>query len=341
MIDGHGDDIYRYDDLVKTNFSATVVPNADLPAIQELLAERLGTIAHYPEPQPRSLERLIATRLGISPEAVMLTAGATEAIYLIARLFHHSASVIPQPTYTEYADACRINKHIISYENSDDLAELPKDRIYWICNPNNPSGNVLMKGFVEYVVKRSPRYTFVVDQSLEAYSAESLLHPAEMQNLPNLLTIHSIGKTYGMPGLRLGYITSAPSTISLLRHQYRPWAVSAIDIEAGMLLLNNSQPAVTDITACLEESERLRTALRQIEGIRVFETKTNYMLCEITPQTSTRLKSYLVHEHGMLIRDCSNFEGLSDHFFRITAQQPDENDALVAAIQQFMSTSEK
>jgi threonine-phosphate decarboxylase len=61
------------------------------------------------------------------------------------------------------------------------------------------------------------------------------------------------------------------------------------------------------------------------------------MLCEIEPATSTKLKFYLVHEHGILIRDCFNFTGLSDHFFRVATQRPEENNALVDAIQQFIN----
>ena len=140
MLEGHGDDIYRYDDLVKMNFSSNIYQHADLTALKEFLKEHFDLIANYPEPQPRSLERLIALKEGISPEAVLVTNGATEAIYMIAAHFKNSASVIPQPTFNEYADACRQFNHIISYENNDEMTELPRDRVYWICNPNNPSG---------------------------------------------------------------------------------------------------------------------------------------------------------------------------------------------------------
>ena len=336
MTEGHGDDIYRYDELVEHNFSSTTYQHADHSELKAFLAEHLDVLNNYPEPQPRSLERMIASKLGISPEAVMVTNGSTEAVYLIAQLFHHSCSIIPQPTNTEYADACRINKHFITYENSDDLQEMPKDRVYWICNPNNPSGNVLMKGFVDYVVRRSPRYTFVVDQSFEAYTQEQLLVPREVQGLPNLLMLHSIGNTYGVPGLRLGYVTSDPSTIQLLRALRQPWAINALSIEAGKFLISQGKPAVADLPVYLEETERLRTELRKVKGVRVFETKTNFMLCELSGCTSTALKTYLIHEHGMLIRDCHTFTGLTNHFIRITAQDPEENDALVAAISEYM-----
>ena len=337
MIEGHGDDLYRYDELVTMNFSSNIYQHADHSALRAYLGRRFDVVSHYPEPQPRSLEKLIAQREGISPQAVMVTNGATEAIYLIARLYFGSASVIPQPTFSEYADACRLNQHIISYENNDDLVELPKNRVYWLCNPNNPSGNVLLKGFMDYLVRRSPRYTFVVDQSYEAYTQEELLKPREVQQLTNLIILHSFSKTYAVPGLRLGYITAHPTVVQLLRALQHPWSVSSLAIEAGIYLLTEGQPVVSDLTAYREEAERLRSELNAIDGIQVFETKTNFMLCECEHFTAADLKSFLVHEHGILIRDCANFYGLSPYFFRVSAQSPDENDALVAAIKSYCS----
>ena len=341
MIEGHGDDIYRYGGEVKMNFSGTNFAHADHQALKEYLMEHFDLISNYPEPEPRQLEELIARQLDIAPECVMVTNGATEAIYLIASLYHGYASVIPQPTSTEYAEACRIHKHIISYEQNDNLTELPKERVYWLCNPNNPSGNVLMKGFVDYVVRRSSQYNFVIDQSFECYTREELLQPLETCMLPNLFLLHSMSKTYGIPGIRLGYITGHPTSLHLLRNLRQPWSVSTLAIEAGKFLIQQGKPVVEDINAYLEETERLRTALRKIEGVRVFETKTNYMLCELEQTTAAELKNYLIREHGILIRDCSNFYGLSARFFRVSTQLPEENDALVSAIRSYFTKQEE
>ena len=341
MINGHGDDRYRYDDLVQMNFSSTIYQHADHSMLKEYLAEHIDVLTNYPESQPKQLEKLIAQQLGISPECVMVTNGATEAIYIIAQLFRHSCSIIPQPTYSEYADACRLNKHIITYESGNDITDLPKDRVYWVCNPNNPSGNVLKKGFVDYVVRRSPRYTFVIDQSYGTFTKEPLLEARDMQGLPNVILIHSLSRKYSVPGLRLGYITAHPSTILLLRALRHPWSIPALSIEAGKFLIEQGQPVVSELDAYLAETQRLRRELRKIEGMRIFETKTNYMLCELDGITGAALKNHLVHEHGMLIRDCYNFYGLSRGHFRISTQLPEENDALVAAIRQYVDSEKQ
>ena len=341
MINGHGDDRYRYDDLVQMNFSSTIYQHADHSMLKEYLAEHIVVLINCPVAQPKQLEKLIAQRLGISPESVMVTNGATEAVYIIAQLFRHSCSIIPQPTYSEYADACRLNKHIITYESGNDITDLPKDRVYWVCNPNNPSGNVLKKGFVDYVVRRSPRYTFVIDQSYGTFTKEPLLEARDMQGLPNVILIHSLSRKYSVPGLRLGYITAHPSTILLLRALRHPWSIPALSIEAGKFLIEQGQPVVSDLDAYLAETQRLRSELRKIEGMRIFETKTNYMLCELDGITGAALKNHLVHEHGMLIRDCYNFYGLSRGHFRISTQLPEENDALVAAIRQYVDSEKQ
>jgi threonine-phosphate decarboxylase len=139
-----------------------------------------------------------------------------------------------------------------------------------------------------------------------------------------------------VPGLRLGYIVAAKKVASLLRRNLRPWSVSAMAIEAGKFLLNH------DELICrpdLAEAQRLGNLLNSIEGISVVPTHTNFMLCKTDKGTAADLKEFLVHEHKMLIRDASNFEGLTRQHFRIAAQMPEANDALVAAIREFVNNN--
>ena len=223
--------------------------------------------------------------------------------------------------------------------NSDSSVRRLKGESRPVSNESSRAAVLAAMGFVDYVVRRSPRYTFVIDQSYGAFTKEPLLEAREVQGLPNVILIHSLSRKYSVPGLRLGYITAHPSTILLLRALRHPWSIPALSIEAGKFLIQHRPPVISDVNAYLAETQRLRSELRKIEGIRIFETKTNYMLCELSDATGAALKNYLIHEHGMLIRDCYNFYGLSSGHFRISAQQPEENDALIAAIRQF--TEEK
>ena len=340
MIYGHGDDTYRYGEKVKVNFSSNIYQKADLTELKQYLTTRLDAIGNYPEPEPKELEELIAEKLEIPASMVMVTNGANEAIYLIAQLYRGWASVIPQPTYTEYADACRMFDHIVSYERTDELNILPEDRIYWICNPDNPTGNVMLKQLLAYVIKKHPRFLHVIDQSYADYTLQPMLKPKELLDCYNVMILNSLSKKYCIPGLRLGYMTASPIIIERLRDIRQPWTVNTLAIEAGKWLIKNDPKVIPDIEGYIAEAQRLRDELQAIDGIMVMDTKTHYMLVNIDWTTSLELKNWLIENHGILIRDASNFHGLDTHCFRVAAQSPEENDALINAIKEFKDGSE-
>ena len=114
MIYGHGDDVFRYGDQVKLNFSSNVYSQADYTELKDYLMQHFDVVGHYPEPRPHQLECLLAESLGVPDNTIMVTNGANEAIYLIAQLYKGWSSVIPQPTFNEYEDACKTFSHLLS-----------------------------------------------------------------------------------------------------------------------------------------------------------------------------------------------------------------------------------
>lgn len=284
------------------------------------LATRPELIGHYPEPEAWSLEAIIAEREGLEPENVIVTNGATEAIYLIAQAFPLHAE-IPHPTFSEYEDACKMFPRLDTEHN-----------MLWICNPNNPTGDVYNQSVIDRMLVNYD--LLVVDQSYENYTDHFVMNARWAAQLPNLIQIHSLTKTFAVPGLRLGYITAHASLTQHLRRFLRPWSVSALSVEAGKFLMQH------DDLRCkpdLNEAQRLRDMLQQIDGILTQETHTNFMLCQFeSNHTAADLKDYLACEHHLLIRNASNFRGLTQRHFRVAAQTPAENDTLVAAIKQFV-----
>lgn len=312
MIQGHGDDIYQYTGI-RTNFSSNIYAHQSHQALMDFLAAQPQLIDYYPEPEAWSLERLIAERLSIEPANVIVTSGATEAIYLVAQTFPLRA-VIPTPTFSEYADACRM----FGREEGGESTML------WLCNPNNPTGEVYDQTYIDRMM--AEHQLVVLDQSYEHYTPQHVMSAQEGCRTARCVQIHSMTKTYGVPGLRLGFITAHEQLTARIREKLRPWTVSPLAIEAGKYLLAH------DELICLpdfDEAQRLRQRLQEIEGVEVMPTQTNFMLCRLTCGTAAALKDYLARRHGILIRDASNFEGLTPQHFRIAAQRPEENDALV------------
>ena len=319
MIQGHGDDSYHYEDI-RMNFSSNIYAHADLSALKAFLSSRLDVVAAYPEPDAHSLASLIAGRLHVPEDCVIVTNGATEAIYLTAQVLRANGIrhyLVTHPTFSEYEDACRMFG-----------MEEGRGGVRWICTPNNPDGKVVrLKGDTPITV---------LDQSYEDLTTALLMPPEEAVQSAGIIQIHSLTKTYAVPGLRIGYIVTTPRLAALLRRFQRPWSVNGLAVEAGKWLLMNEAKAVPCLTDYLAEARRLNMMLNQLPHVSAMPTDTNCMLATIDYHTSAELKDYLARHHHMLIRDASNFPGLDAHYFRVSAQTPEEDDALVAAIREFV-----
>lgn len=261
----------------------------------------------------------MASRCQLPSGAVCVTNGATEAIYLIAQTFRGTNTAILQPTFSEYADACRMHGHRVSslYQlpKEQDGYRLPDDvRMLWLCNPNNPTGTVADKEYMRGLIEHNPQVCFIIDQSYEFFTLCPLFSPAEAAEYPNVLLLHSMTKRYAIPGLRLGYVTGSSGLLERLRTNRMPWSVNRLAIEAGLFLLENDVPEPLDVAAYLQETARLGKALKAVGGLDVWDTQTHFMLVQLRMGKASALKEYLAGEHGILIRDASNFAGRTSAF---------------------------
>lgn len=345
MILGHGDDAYKYKDI-RIDFSSNICAHPSHEALMEHLAAQHNLLDHYPEPEAWSLERMIAERHGVNPQNVIVTSGATEAIYLIAESVckRLPKAIVPAPTFSEYEDACNKANIIVlqALSNSGIRSEmqaykpgLVENASLWLCNPNNPTGAVMSRKQIGELLKAFK--IVVVDQSYENYTSVPLMTAKTVVRLGNVVQIHSMTKNYGVPGLRLGYIVTSLRLARQIRSYLRPWAVSSLAIEAGKYLLEYDE---FECRPDLSEAERLRQNLSKIEGVQVMPSQTNFMLCQLAKGSASAMKDYLANRHGILIRDASNFRGLTTGHFRIAAQTPAENDTLVAAVREFVNSIE-
>lgn len=329
MIEGHGDDRHNYGPI-SADFSSNVPGGIDHSGLYRALAQRLALIEHYPEPEPYRLEAALARQLGIDPRAVLVTNGATEAIYLAAHLFAGARSGIVEPTFAEYGDACRLYGHRLAALDS------PYDpeglRTLWCCNPNNPTGLTLERERLLQTIDHHKDTTFLVDQSYAAFTPRPVLTASEAVARGNLILFHSMTKHYAVPGLRLGYLTASVGLCEGLRRLRMPWSVNALAIEAGLYLLQNGVSGPS-LAALLDETRRVAEALQATGRFRPYPTDTHFMTVEILgPGTAAELKRWLAREHGILIRNADNFRGLGPRHFRIATQTPADNDRLIEAI---------
>ncbi|MDR2912974.1 MAG: aminotransferase class I/II-fold pyridoxal phosphate-dependent enzyme [Alistipes sp.] len=366
MIEGHGDDRYKYGDI-RADFSSNIPSSeggegGERAALREHLSARLDLIERYPEPEPYTLERELAAAAGLEPTEVMATNGATEAIYLVAHLLGcegfvgagfgragEGRAAIVEPTFAEYADACRL--HGLDPEAiSEPWAQLPEGcGSLWCCNPNNPTGRAWERERLLRAIEARPEVMFVVDQSYEAFTRRPTLSAAEAVAHPNVILIRSMTKRYAVPGLRIGYLVAAEEVCRRLRRLRMPWSVNALAIEAGRFLLRRGGESFS-LDGLLGETARLAERLREVgasRGMGVFvplPTDTHFMLVEMGEGTASgeavsaaELKEWLAREEGILIRNADNFRGLTPRHFRIATQSVADNDLLITALERWIS----
>ncbi|MCR4922090.1 MAG: histidinol-phosphate aminotransferase family protein [Bacteroidaceae bacterium] len=343
MLNGHGDDIFRYDDI-RINFSSNVYAHFDHRALYAYLATRMDCLAHYPEPSPERLERMLAEVYGTDAREVMVTAGATEAIYLTAQAYRRSRSAILQPTFSEYADACRIHEHRISNvflhnaSHSREDAWTPQGcEMVWTCCPDNPTGRVWPKDELLRLVAENPSTLFVVDASYAPYTEAPLISPRSAVEMPNLLILRSMTKEFAIPGLRLGYMIGRTEVLEPMRRMRMPWSVNQPAQDAGAWLLAHRDAYRLPLGEMMRERQRMSQALARLGIVEVWPSDSHILLCRLRIGDAAHLKDYLATEHGLLIRDASNFEGLDASYFRIAVQTPAEDDELIKGINEWMA----
>lgn len=334
MIQGHGDDIYRYADI-SLNFSSNVYNHHSQQPLMDFIASQLSALNNYPEPTPATLERKLAATHGLEPQQVMVTNGATEAIYLTAQAYSRSFTTVVVPTFAEYADACRLHGHIV--RTVGHLDEMPEGTdLVWLCNPCNPTGQVMEAARLLDSIKSHPYTLYIIDASYAPFTDKQLISPVETAQLSNVLMLHSMTKEFAVPGLRIGYVTAAAALTARLRRQQMPWSVNALAQIAGCWLLDHRADYKLPLDMLLSERERVAGQLRATGCIDVLPSDTHILLCRLHCGTAAELKDYLARQHGILIRDASNFEGLSDGHFRIAVQTPEHNELLIKAIQKYI-----
>lgn len=335
MLFGHGDDIQQ-STRVRMNFSSNVYQALQPVGLKSYLQMRLDCIDHYPPAEPVEEQSILAKYLQVPNDTILLTNGATEAIYLVAAWLQKKfscrcRSIILIPTFSEYEDACRLAGHEVQCVTS--LNDVPDDvSALWLCNPNNPTGSCIPVTTLIAWAQRHPNVYLIIDQSYEDFSLSPMLTSSYVARSSNIIQLHSMTKRFAIPGLRLGFIVASSCIIRGLRSIKMPWSVNSLALEACRWLLFNASSF--DMQAFLDETQRFRSSINAIEGFEALPTQTHFFLVKCQHWDSLELKSLLLQKYGILIRSCHNFQGLGNSYFRLATQSQKENNFLVDCLQQ-------
>ncbi len=336
MILGHGNDIHHLCRELKADFSSNVAYNNHSDKILSHLTAHINLINNYPDPGATALTHKIAQHHGVKPCNVLVTNGSAEAFYLVAHYFADKNSVVAYPSFAEYEDACRVHRHRLTFVPIEDIIHydsLDADTI-WFATPNNPDGNLTSEQSITNLCQRLPHTAVIIDT---AYSELcpfadniSLIHT----HCSNLITIHSLTKSFAIPGIRLGYIIASDDIVREIAMLRIPWSVNSLAQEAGCYIIDHYVELLPDIGQLYNESLELQKAVAAIPQMEVVPSKCNYFLAKMCRSTAQELKDFLITK-GLLIRNASNFRGLSAQHIRLSVQGWERNALLLEGIKEF------
>ena len=345
----HGGDIYR--NKVHMDFSVSLNPLPVPERIREALKEAGAHIAEYPDPEQERLREALARSEGIVKESVFAGNGASELLMASVRAFMPRRTLMIRPCYLGYGYALnsfpenRTEDYLLSeadgFALKADFAQRLTSEIdmLFLTDPWNPTGKNIDPEVLQVILKRAAdmQITVILDQSFIMLSdgMRKSLGIAEMiRAYDQVIVIRSFTKFLGLPGIRMGCVMSTPENIAKIRTCLPEWNLSVqaeYVMSAGTGLLSDQGYMNGLLKQIGSERRYLTEALREL-GCRVYRSESVFILF--------RSEQELFHpllELGILIRDCSDFQGLQNGFYRIAVKDRESNRKLIAGIRKIIN----
>ena len=297
--------------------------------------------SHYPDPAPEWLLEALAESAGVAPNNVVVGNGSTELIYLFNEVFLEDGyeAIIPVPTFNEYKAAIeRIGGNIVFIKcdsannfklNLKALENVitKKTRIVFLCNPNSPTGWLYEKGDILRIVQLAADenvLVFVDEDYIDFVDDDKRYTIAEYVNeYNNLFVLRSLTKFFGLAGVRIGFGVGSSDLVNVLKRVIMPWSVNSLAMFAAAEAVKDTEFIKKSRLLISNSKKQMLEMLETVPWLKIYPSETNFLLIEITREdlTSTRLAEGLAKK-GLLIRDCKDFDGLNNRFFRVAVRKP-------------------
>ena len=295
----------------------------------------------YPDPQPAALKSRLATVFGIDPDQLLITRGSDEGIDLLVRVFCRAGAdrvLICPPCFGMYALSARVqNAEVVEVplveQDGDwqlDTAAMegaPACRLYFLCSPNNPTGNLIDAQTVLSLAQRVADHGLVVidEAYIEFCDRPSLA--AQVSRQPNLVVLRTLSKAYALAGCRIGAVIADPAVIDLLRRIIAPYPLPTPSVAAALAALEPA--ALVHQHSQLDTLDDLKTTLLKQLGehpdmLTVWPGRANFVLVRVADAAALVRAAYAA---GIRLRDQSAQPGLQG-CVRITIGSENEMQAL-------------
>lgn len=331
----HGGD--RYSRPIRLDFSVNTNPYGPLPEVVEAALGSRGELDHYPDPYCRELVRAIAHKEQLPTEYILCGNGAAELIDLYVRALRPRTALEAAPTFSEYrrsltAAGCEVRDVVLTRESGFVWEESVLDRLdkeqpdlLVLCNPNNPTGRLISPSLLDRILARCDErgIAVLIDECFIDLADRRESRTTDLARYPGLMILNAFTKSHSLAGLRLGYcMTANSSLLARMSRLSQPWNVSVPAQRAGVVAAGRCDFLIESRAKIYEQRAALSAGLKDL-GLEVLPSEVNFLLFRGPIELDAELE-----REGILIRNCANYHGLSNGWYRI-AVRPEENKVLL------------
>lgn len=337
----HGGDIYSQP--VQADFSANVSPLGLPDGVRQALMESLDGWSAYPDPQCRELVHAIAKKEQVPADWVVCGNGAADLIYRLVHVVSPGRALLAVPCFSEYekaleevdAEVCHyIRRKETGFALKEDfLTRIEQEhglQMIFLCQPNNPTGDVIQPALLAQIISTCEKrqIVLVLDECFLEFLPEYESYHVKPETAC-VVILKAFTKLYAMAGLRLGYTLCSDMALNARLRQYGScWNVSVPAQIAGVAALQETAYVDRVRRLVAEERDFLGRELQKL-GFTVHPSGANFLFF----YSDTPLKDRLL-EKGIAIRDCANYRGLEEGYYRVAVRTRVENQMLIRALRE-------
>ncbi|HEX8628487.1 MAG TPA: histidinol-phosphate transaminase [Catenuloplanes sp.] len=321
-------------------------PYFPTPEMFSVLAENLESMLKYYPSDSAAITKQLSSVLGLHPQTVAMANGSTELITWIDHLLIKESVAVPIPTFGRWTDQpLETGKRVDMFPLQEaegyaldvdayiDFIRARGSRVAVICNVNNPDGGYLSRREVlRFVDSLSDLDLVVVDESfidfVDVERQPSFAAQAAIRS--NVIVLKSLGKNFGLHGIRFGYMVANPALTAKIGKALPKWNLNSL-AESVVNMIGDYESEYDESLRLLSRDRSLMAEeLRRVPGLTIFPSQGNFLLVKVAPGWSgVELRDYLLSRHGVYVRECGNKLGMTSQFLRLVVRPHAEVSRLV------------
>ena len=319
------------------DFCSPCNPYFPTPEMFNTLAANLVNMLKYYPSDASAITGKLASVLGLNPHTIAMSNGSTEIITWLDHLLIRESIAVPVPTFGRWTDQpMETGKRVdmFALHESDGFAldldaylgfiRARGSRTVVLCNPNNPDGGFLPRREVlRFVDALSDLDLVVVDESfidfVEAERQPSIGTEATIR--PNVVVLKSLGKNFGLHGIRCGYSMANPAITNKIVKALPKWNLNSL-AEAVVHMITEYESEYRDsLRRIARDRYQMTDELSLVPGLTIYPSQGNFLLVKL-PQgwSGVELRDYLLSRHNVHIRECGNMLGITSQFVRLVVR---------------------